>query len=55
MKTMVPLPDDVLPEIWLWLAEPFQRCMNIVDNIGDDDWTPEHGYTKSSLVSLWLR
>ena len=53
MKTMVPLSNDVLREIWLWLAEQFQRCMNVVDNIDDDDdWTPEHGYTKSRLVSL---
>ena len=54
-KILFPLPKGAPHKIWLWSAKGFQRrrCLSIEN----DGWrcTPDHGYTISSPMSLWLR
>ena len=54
-KISFPLPKEVPHKIWLWLAKWFlrRRCLSIVNN--GRRQTPDHGYTISSPMSLWLR
>ena len=59
-KFSFPLPKEAPHTIWLWSAKRFlRRCLSIVDarwtDNDDGGRTPDHGYTISSHMSLWLR
>ena len=54
-KLLFPLPKEAPHKIWLRLAQRFRRkCLKLWTTTYDGR-TPDHGYTISSPMSLWLR
>ena len=53
-KISFPLPKEAPHKIWLWSAQRFwrRRCLKLWTT---PTTTPEHWYTISSPMSLWLR